>query len=296
MRSKNEMVRNWKPRSSIVSSIMDRGAAFWLAVAATAIIIALYLGDVARSLRREVLADGWQGMLGISISDITLETALTWAFWLAVIALVVVLFQQRSEPGATEVETEVETEGPAFVRFLFRNSRAGLLWLPIRVFLGIALIDAGLHKLLGHIDENWQNGTALAGFWSRIADAPEQATPAIPYDWHHGFIKFLVDGGHEGWFSWLIILGEIAVGVALLLGFLTGIAAFFGVLMNGTFLLAGSESTNPALLTLAIGVILAWRVAGYYGVDRHLLPKLATLWKPDSGSLMGLPGGGQPMS
>ena len=42
--------------------------------------------------------------------------------------------------------------------------------------------------------------------------------------------------------------------------------------MNMSFLLAGSASTNPVLFTLGIGLILAWRVAGYYGLDRYLLP------------------------
>ena len=30
----------------------------------------------------------------------------------------------------------------------------------------------------------------------------------------------------------------------------------------------------------AVGLILAWKVAGYYGVDRWLLPLLGTPWKP----------------
>ena len=45
--------------------------------------------------------------------------------------------------------------------------------------------------------------------------------------------------------------------------------------MNMSFLVAGSSSSNPVLFTLAIGLILAWKVAGYYGVDRYLLPMLA---------------------
>jgi len=47
-----------------------------------------------------------------------------------------------------------------------------------------------------------------------------------------------------------------------------------------SFLLAGSASTNPVLFSLAIGLILAWKVAGYYGVDRYLLPMLGTPWRP----------------
>ena len=50
--------------------------------------------------------------------------------------------------------------------------------------------------------------------------------------------------------------------------------------MNMSFLLAGSASTNPVLFTMAIGLILAWKVAGYYGLDRILLPMLGTPWHP----------------
>ena len=72
----------------------------------------------------------------------------------------------------------------------------------------------------------------------------------------------------------------MAVGIGLLVGCLTGVAAFFGALMNMSFLLAGSASVNPVLFTLAIGLILGWKVAGYYGVDRYLLPMLGTPWQP----------------
>ncbi|MFN8515918.1 MAG: hypothetical protein U0232_29845 [Thermomicrobiales bacterium] len=47
-----------------------------------------------------------------------------------------------------------------------------------------------------------------------------------------------------------------------------GIAAFFGALMNMSFMLAGSASTNPVLFFLAVALILGWQVAGYYGADR----------------------------
>ncbi|HLZ21415.1 MAG TPA: hypothetical protein VKQ30_04755, partial [Ktedonobacterales bacterium] len=55
-------------------------------------------------------------------------------------------------------------------------------------------------------------------------------------------------------------------------------AAFFGLAMNLNYLLAGTVSTNPILGVLALFLILAWRVAGYYGVDRYLLPLLGTPW------------------
>jgi thiosulfate dehydrogenase (quinone) large subunit len=57
--------------------------------------------------------------------------------------------------------------------------------------------------------------------------------------------------------------------------------------MNMSFLLAGSTSVNPIMFAFTIGVILAWKVAGYYGVDRYLLPRLGVPWasRPGRGSL-----------
>ena len=107
---------------------------------------------------------------------------------------------------------------------------------------------------------------------------PEGGRPPITYDWYRDFINFLLNGGHQTWFAPLVVFGEIAIGVALLFGVLTGFAAFFGAFMNMSFLLAGSASTNPVMFALAIGLILSWKVAGYYGVDRWLLPRLGTPW------------------
>ena len=204
------------------------------------------------------------------------RTYLTWLFWISFVALVVALFlRYRNAPGSDEVEVD----GPGFARFLFNNRAAGLVWLPIRVFVGVSFLDAGIHKIT---DPGWtQGGASLLAYWQRAAAIPEApARPAITYDWYRDFINLLIDGRHEGWFAWLVTLGEIAIGLGLILGALTGIAAFFGALMNMSFLLAGSASTNPVLFTFAIGLILAWKVAGYYGVDRFLLPRLGTPWRP----------------
>jgi thiosulfate dehydrogenase [quinone] large subunit len=204
----------------------------------------------------------------------TLNQIITAGFWLSFIVLLVALFELRKEPGG---ET-IEVEGPAFTRFLFGNSRAGLFWLPIRLFVGFTWLEAGWHKASG---AGWlDGGTALQGFWTHAVAIPAQGagSPAITYDWYRTFLQNLLDAGAYSWFAWLITLGEIAVGIGLLVGCLTGFAAFFGALMNMSFLLAGSASSNPVMLSLAIGLILAWKVAGYYGVDRWLLPMLGTPW------------------
>jgi thiosulfate dehydrogenase [quinone] large subunit len=203
-----------------------------------------------------------------------LRDIVTWAFWLSFIVLLVLLFMERDQPGGDTIEVE----GPAFARFLFSNTKAGLFWLPVRLFLGFSWLDAGWHKFTG---EGWlDGGSALAGYWTNAVQVPAEGRPPITYEWYRSFIQMLLDNGAESWFSYLIVFGEIAVGVGLILGLLTGFAAFFGALMNMSFLLAGSASTNPVLFTLAVGIILAWKVAGYYGLDRWLLPLLGTPWHP----------------
>jgi thiosulfate dehydrogenase [quinone] large subunit len=203
-----------------------------------------------------------------------LRTVVTILFWVSFGVLLVALFDDRK---SAEAQT-VEIEGPAFARYLFGNSRAGLFWLPIRLFLGFEWIEAGWHKATG---TGWlDGGTALAGFWKNAANIPEQGRPLITFEWYRDFINFLLAGHHETWFAWVITFGELAIGIGLIVGALTGIAAFFCAFMNMSFLLAGSASTNPVMFTLAVGVMLAWRVAGYYGLDRYLLPMLGTPWQP----------------
>ena len=44
------------------------------------------------------------------------------------------------------------------------------------------------------------------------------------------------------------------------------------------FLLSGSASSNPVLLILQLLLVLAWKVAGWIGLDQWLLPLLGTPW------------------
>jgi thiosulfate dehydrogenase (quinone) large subunit len=206
-------------------------------------------------------------------SGTTARTVATVAFWILAIVVLFLMFQDRKSPEAQAVEVE----GPAFARYLFSNTRAGLFWLPVRIFLGFEWIEAGWHKLTG---AGWvDGGSALLGYWQKAVAIPEApARPSITFEWYRTFLQFLIDNNAQTWFAWLITIGEIAVGLGLLLGALTGIAAFFGALMNMSFLLAGSASVNPIMFTFAVGLMLAWKVAGYYGLDRYLLPMLGVPW------------------
>jgi len=80
-------------------------------------------------------------------------------------------------------------------------------------------------------------------------------------------------------FGKLVAYGEVLVGLGLLVGAFTGVAAFFGAVMNWNFMLAGTASTNPVLGLLAIGLMVAWKTAGWWGLDRFLLSYVGAPWE-----------------
>jgi thiosulfate dehydrogenase [quinone] large subunit len=171
----------------------------------------------------------------------------------------------------------VVIQDPSITRLLFSDTRFAWLWLIVRLYLGWTWLDAGLHKLT---DPAWMvTGEALKGFWQRAVQIPQPpARPLIAFDWYRAFIQALLDGSHYGWFAKLVTLGEVAVGIALIVGAFVGIAAFFGAFMNWNYIMAGTASANGLMIVLAILLVLAWKVAGWYGLDRILLPYLGTLW------------------
>ena len=178
----------------------------------------------------------------------------------------------------TVTRRDTDFADPPLTRFLFGSTKMAIFWGIIRLWVGYQWFEAGYGKIQ---NPKWtQTGEALQSFWvnaAKIPDAPAKA--AITFDWYRSFLQFMLEHRAYTWFGKVVAFGEAAVGIGLVVGAFTGIAAFFGALMNFNFMLAGSASTNPLMFAAAIGLVLAWKVAGYYGADAVLMRNLGTPWQ-----------------
>ena len=106
--------------------------------------------------------------------------------------------------------------------------------------------------------------------------------PAITYDWWRNFLQFLLDNQAYTWFGKAITFGELAVGLGLICRRAGGPCGGGGHLDEHVVdaLRVHEQQSDPA--DPGLGYILAWKVAGWMGVDRYLLPMLGTPWQRGS--------------
>lgn len=190
------------------------------------------------------------------------------ALFVAVLAVLLPFYRPgRDEPSIDEVAPAHEWKA---VRFLRRAKDAAPFYLGIRLFLGYEWLSAGWEKMQ---EPAWtQTGEALRAYWERAVQIPRApARPPITYPAYRSFIQFMLDNDWFPWFAKLVVFGELLIGLGLLVGGLTAIAAVFGLLMNFSFVYAGTASTNPTLIILEAIIIYGWLAAGWWGLDRFLL-------------------------
>jgi thiosulfate dehydrogenase (quinone) large subunit len=143
--------------------------------------------------------------------------------------------------------------------------------LPLRLFLGITFVYAGFQKLT---DPQFFNRSA-AGFIGKQIIAFAHGSPI------HDFLMH-VALPHAVFFGAIVALGEIAIGIGTLLGFLFRPAAFFGMLLSLMFFLSASWHVYPyfygadivfffALTPLLLAGPLA---SGLPSVDALLVPRI----------------------
>lgn len=152
-----------------------------------------------------------------------------------------------------------------FISLLRENKIVAGLLTVIRLFLGYSWFTSGFGKLTG-------GGFDASGFLTNAVTNPVMGPDGnAVYGWYTSFIEgFALP--NVGIFNVLVPLGETLVGVGLILGCFTSAAALFGVIMNFSFLLAGTISHNPTDILLGMIIMISGLNAGYYGLDRWVLP------------------------
>jgi thiosulfate dehydrogenase [quinone] large subunit len=203
-------------------------------------------------------------------------------------------FVESIDPEARRKEGDMQAtsaiEEPKFARFLFTSPTAAWIWLVARVWLGYQWLHAGWEKITGtgggtftwhwaYTHESWLKSSAgLKGFVGFALKGAGGGHASVNYGWYAAFLRWIERSGAPI-MSPMIAIGEFVIGAALILGLFTGIAAFFGGLLNFSFGLSGVAGVNPVFFVVEVLLVLAWRNAGYYGLDRYVLPALGTPWQ-----------------
>lgn len=209
-----------------------------------------------------------------------------WTYVLLAVIILAGVYQASRTPEegvpvtVTRATGRGQVDDPSLWKLLMTNTYWALLWLPLRFFVGRAWLGAGEHKLR---DSAWMDGgQALKGYWTGATTVPEGATSSKAgyYDWYHDLLTYMLNHEWYTWFAKIVAVGEFLIGIGLIVGALVGIAAFFGTLLNFSFIMAGTTSSNPVLFGLGVFLVLGWKVAGWFGIDRVLLPALGTPWQP----------------
>ncbi len=155
------------------------------------------------------------------------------------------------------------------------KSVAGIIWLILRFWLASVWLTAGWGKVFGSRASAWvgdQAGAAVTGFLKGALAKSTGDNPEVQA-WYASFI-YEVALPNAKLFGYLVAYGELLVGLALLVGLFTRFAALMGVVMNLAYLFAGTSSQNPQMLLAQAAIVFAGVAAGYYGLDRYMLPAI----------------------
>jgi len=140
----------------------------------------------------------------------------------------------------------------------------------VRLYVGWKWLEAGLLKW----NPAWlEQGTALKALWEQALIGSNESWFA-PFGWYRDVIAFLLRVHAYTWLAKAIVVGEVLIGLSLILGLLVGGVALVGAFMSWNSIMIGITGINLVLLPLALLLVFAWKVAGYVGLDYFLLPWL----------------------
>lgn len=151
--------------------------------------------------------------------------------------------------------------------FVLYNSLVAYLFVVLRVYLGWLWLHAGYEKLNNPAWVGDNAGAAMTGFVKGALAKTVGAHPDVSM-WYAWFLENAVVPYIEIW-SYVITFGELFVGLGLIFGLFTYLAAFFGGFMNYNFLFAGTVSSNPIMLLMTIAIMFGNKQATALSLDKY---------------------------
>ncbi len=133
-----------------------------------------------------------------------------------------------------------------------------IILLIIRLGSGFYMLFQGYEKLTG--------GFTIDGLVSVIKE--NQDSPR----WFKFFFEAVV-ANHLEIFKWMVQLGEIAIGLSLILGVLSYTASFFGVFIMLNYILADMIFTYPIQLFFFIIILMNKEIINSIGLNHFIKRK-----------------------
>jgi thiosulfate dehydrogenase [quinone] large subunit len=128
----------------------------------------------------------------------------------------------------------------------WRDAAGRYALLPLRIFLGVTFVYAGVDKLMSSTFFTDSAPGSLVGTLNAV-----KGSAAIP-----GMVDLALKNPHA--FGYAIALGEIAVGLGTLVGLLSRIAALGGAAISLSLWLTVSWSTSPYYYGNDLVYLMAW--------------------------------------
>lgn len=155
-----------------------------------------------------------------------------------------------------------------FNHWLRNNKIAAAILTFVRFYLGYTWIKGGIHKLTDGFD--------AGGFLQGAIAKSTGENPSVQ-GWWATFLEHAALPGVK-FFNILIPLCETLVGLGLILGVFTTFAALMALVMNASFLLSGTVSTNVQMLLMECFIVVAAANGGRIGLDRWVIPYIRSLF------------------
>ncbi|GAB3792699.1 DoxX family protein [Virgibacillus kimchii] len=151
------------------------------------------------------------------------------------------------------------------MNFLRNSSIAAGILVFLRVYIGYQWMVAGYGKIAGGQFD-------ASGYLQGAVAAAGGENPTVQA-WWGTFLETVALPNAE-LFTFVVMWGELLVGIALILGIFTNFSALMGITMNFAFLFSGTVSTNAQMVLITVFIIAAGANAGKYGLDRWVIPFL----------------------